>query len=250
MRSEERVQKSMLAAAKELAAAEENAWEVMVATAGAISSDRSMTVVKKRLKKRAVTEICRLTAGSSICGFQGIYSNEEEEDNSARCVLPRDGLQIGMTALDPVLLAFVERKIDLVYGGGSAGLMGLVSKTVFNGGCHVLGYNLTASANMCSCQVGLLNVDGYYDSLLALFDKGVEQGFIEDSARHIVASAESAEELLRKMEVGGRRGEERRGWREHRDRRSGFCCVCILLQFWLGAAALLGWVGSGEQSRE
>ncbi|RWW45942.1 hypothetical protein BHE74_00048168, partial [Ensete ventricosum] len=208
MRSEERVQKSTLAAAKELAAAaEENAWEVMVATAGAISSGRSMTAVKK---KRAVTEICRLTAGSSICGFQGIYSNEEEEDNSARCVLPRDGLQIGMTALsDPVLLAFVERKIDLVYGGGSAGLMGLVSKTVFNGGCHVLGYNLTASANMCSCQVGLLNVDGYYDSLLALFDKGVEQGFIEDSARHIVASAESAEELLRKMEVGGRRGEER-----------------------------------------
>lgn len=33
----------------------------------------------------------------------------------------------------------VERKIDLVYGGGSAGLMGLISKTVFNGGCHVLG---------------------------------------------------------------------------------------------------------------
>lgn len=34
----------------------------------------------------------------------------------------------------------VERKIDLVYGGGSIGLMGLVSKTVFDGGCHVLGY--------------------------------------------------------------------------------------------------------------
>ncbi|KAB1224829.1 putative cytokinin riboside 5'-monophosphate phosphoribohydrolase LOG4 [Morella rubra] len=30
--------------------------------------------------------------------------------------------------------------------------------------------------------VGLLNVDGYYNSLLALFDKGVEEGFIEDSA--------------------------------------------------------------------
>ncbi|KAJ6964642.1 cytokinin riboside 5'-monophosphate phosphoribohydrolase LOG1-like [Populus alba x Populus x berolinensis] len=33
----------------------------------------------------------------------------------------------------------VKRKIDLVYGGGSAGLMGLISQTVFNGGCHVLG---------------------------------------------------------------------------------------------------------------
>ncbi|CAI9116912.1 OLC1v1018203C2 [Oldenlandia corymbosa var. corymbosa] len=34
----------------------------------------------------------------------------------------------------------VERKIDLVYGGGSIGLMGLVSQAVFNGGRHVLGY--------------------------------------------------------------------------------------------------------------
>ncbi|KAK9284099.1 hypothetical protein L1049_012359 [Liquidambar formosana] len=43
----------------------------------------------------------------------------------------------------------VERKIDLVYGGGSVGLMGLISQTVFNGGCHVLGprlnYNLQIS---------------------------------------------------------------------------------------------------------
>ena len=33
----------------------------------------------------------------------------------------------------------VRRKIDLIYGGGSVGLMGLVSKTVHDGGCHVLG---------------------------------------------------------------------------------------------------------------
>ncbi|KAL5727870.1 hypothetical protein ACHQM5_001015 [Ranunculus cassubicifolius] len=31
--------------------------------------------------------------------------------------------------------------------------------------------------------VGLLNVDGYCNSLFALFDKGVEEGFIEDSAK-------------------------------------------------------------------
>ncbi|CAH9077725.1 unnamed protein product [Cuscuta europaea] len=33
----------------------------------------------------------------------------------------------------------VERNIDLVYGGGSIGLMGLVSQAVYNGGRHVLG---------------------------------------------------------------------------------------------------------------
>lgn len=148
----------------------------------------------------------------------------------------------------------VDRKIDLVYGGGSAGLMGLVSQSVFNGGCNVLGVipkallpheisgetigevkavvdmhqrkaemakhadafialpggygTMEELLEMISWShlgihdkpVGLLNVDGYYNSLLALFDKGVEEGFIEDSARRIVVIAETAEELMKKME--------------------------------------------------
>nr|XP_027062061.1 probable cytokinin riboside 5'-monophosphate phosphoribohydrolase LOGL1 isoform X2 [Coffea arabica] len=48
--------------------------------------------------------------------------------------------------------------------------------------------------------VGLLNIDGYYDCLLGLFDKGVEEGFIRHSARHIVISAQTAGELIKKME--------------------------------------------------
>ncbi|KAG2668672.1 hypothetical protein I3843_14G002300 [Carya illinoinensis] len=148
----------------------------------------------------------------------------------------------------------VDRKIDLVYGGGSVGLMGLVSRTVFNGGCNVLGvipkallrHEISGEAigevkivsgmhqrkaemakhadafialpggygtmeellEMISWSqlgihekpVGLLNVDGYYNSLLALFDKGVEEGFIEESASHILIIANTAEELVKKME--------------------------------------------------
>jgi len=33
----------------------------------------------------------------------------------------------------------VSRNIDLVYGGGSIGLMGLISQAVFEGGRHVIG---------------------------------------------------------------------------------------------------------------
>ncbi|XP_057477965.1 cytokinin riboside 5'-monophosphate phosphoribohydrolase LOG8-like isoform X2 [Actinidia eriantha] len=148
----------------------------------------------------------------------------------------------------------VKRKIDLVYGGGSVGLMGLISKRVYDGGCHVLGVIPKAlvpleisgetvgevrivsdmherKAEMAreadafialpggygtmeellemitwsqlgihKKPVGLLNVDGYYNSLLALFDNGVEEGFIKPSARQIVLSAPTAKELLAKME--------------------------------------------------
>ncbi|KAG0491828.1 hypothetical protein HPP92_004871 [Vanilla planifolia] len=148
----------------------------------------------------------------------------------------------------------VKKSIDLVYGGGSVGLMGLISQTVYGGGCDVVGIIPTAlmaieisgqtigevirvsdmherKAEMArradafialpggygtmeelmemitwsqlgihDKPVGLLNVDGYYNPLLALFDKGVDEGFISPSARHIVISAPSAKELLTKME--------------------------------------------------
>jgi predicted Rossmann-fold nucleotide-binding protein len=48
-------------------------------------------------------------------------------------------------------------------------------------------------------QVGLLNVDGYYNSLLSLFDKGVEEGFIDAKARNIFVLADTAAELLDKL---------------------------------------------------
>ncbi|CBI32740.3 hypothetical protein VitviT2T_012087 [Vitis vinifera] len=148
----------------------------------------------------------------------------------------------------------VSRNIDLVYGGGSIGLMGLVSQAVHNGGRHVIGVipktlmpreltgvtvgEVKAVADMHQRKaemakhsdafialpggygtleelleviawaqlgihdkpVGLLNVDGYYNSLLSFIDKAVEEGFISPSARHIIVSAPTAEELVKKLE--------------------------------------------------
>nr|XP_043635172.1 probable cytokinin riboside 5'-monophosphate phosphoribohydrolase LOGL10 [Erigeron canadensis] len=148
----------------------------------------------------------------------------------------------------------VERKIDLVYGGGSIGLMGLVSKSVFDGGCHVLGVipevlmskeiigetvgDVKSVSNMHQRKaemarqadafialpggygtleellevitwaqlgihqkpVGLLNVDGYYNSLLSFIEKAVDEGFITPEARRIIVSAQTAHELLSKLE--------------------------------------------------
>ncbi|PIN06620.1 hypothetical protein CDL12_20826 [Handroanthus impetiginosus] len=148
----------------------------------------------------------------------------------------------------------VERNIDLVYGGGSIGLMGLVSQAVYDGGRHVLGViprtlmprEITgdpvgevravsgmhhrkaemarqadafialpggygtleelleaitwAQLGIHHKPVGLLNVDGYYNSLLSFIDKAVDEGFITPSARHIIVSAQTAHELMSKLE--------------------------------------------------
>lgn len=50
-------------------------------------------------------------------------------------------------------------------------------------------------------QVGLLNVDGYYNYLLTFIDKAVDDGFIKPSQRHIIVSAPNAKELVQKLEV-------------------------------------------------
>ncbi|GAB4838605.1 Cytokinin riboside 5'-monophosphate phosphoribohydrolase log5 [Ancistrocladus abbreviatus] len=158
------------------------------------------------------------------------------------------------TAAIELGLELVARGVDLVYGGGSIGLMGLVSQTVHSGGGHVLGIipktlvgkeltgetvgELRQVANMhqrkaemarhSDCfialpggygtleevlevitwaqlgihnkPVGLLNVDGYYNSLLTFIDKAVDDGFIKPSQRHIFVSAPTAKELVQKLE--------------------------------------------------
>lgn len=50
-------------------------------------------------------------------------------------------------------------------------------------------------------QVGLLNVEGYYNSLLSFLDKAVDEGFISPTARRIIVSAPTAKQLVRELEV-------------------------------------------------
>ncbi|KAL0338718.1 UNVERIFIED_CONTAM: Cytokinin riboside 5'-monophosphate phosphoribohydrolase LOG7 [Sesamum angustifolium] len=59
-----------------------------------------------------------------ICVFCGSSSGKKPSYQEAAVELGRE---------------LVERRIDLVYGGGSVGLMGLVSQAVHDGGRHVLG---------------------------------------------------------------------------------------------------------------
>lgn len=49
-----------------------------------------------------------------------------------------------------IIFEKISRKLDLVYGGGSIGLMGLISQQVHSGGGHVLGYKFS---NPCSSLI-------------------------------------------------------------------------------------------------
>ncbi|KAG4214799.1 hypothetical protein ERO13_A01G140536v2 [Gossypium hirsutum] len=188
-----------------------------------------------------------------ICVFCGSSQGKKSSYQNAAIELGRE-LEISIIfQLFLMHIQEVSRNIDLVYGGGSIGLMGLVSQAVHDGGRHVIGSfpktlmpreltgetvgEVKAVADMHQRKaemakhsdafialpggygtleellevitwaqlgihdkpVGLLNVDGYYNSLLSFIDKAVEEGFIS-SARQIIVSAPTAKELVKKLE--------------------------------------------------
>jgi len=148
----------------------------------------------------------------------------------------------------------VERKIHLVYGGGSLGLMEGVSIAVFLGGSQVLGvipkalaegdiigkivgeelqvstmyerlsvmfehadafialpgglgtleeiFHISswAQLNIQQKPKGLLNVNGFYNTLLSFLDHVVEQQFLTFSVRQILISAATTEQLIDELQ--------------------------------------------------
>ena len=146
-----------------------------------------------------------------------------------------------------------HRNIELVYGGGNIGLMGVLADSVLAAGGRAIGVipeslmqkevghagltelrivkSMHERKAMMSdlsdgfiampggfgtfeefCEVvtwsqlgiqskpcGLLNVEGFYDPLLELFDHAVREGFLREDNRGLVLEDRDAEQLLTKM---------------------------------------------------
>jgi len=146
-----------------------------------------------------------------------------------------------------------DRRIELVYGGGNIGLMGVLADAALEAGGRVIGVipeSLMAKevghqgltelrvvgsmherkalmADLAEgfialpggygtfeefCEVvtwsqlglhakpcGVLNAEGYYDPLLALFDRAVKEGFLRSDNRTLVLEERDPRRLLEKM---------------------------------------------------
>jgi len=156
-------------------------------------------------------------------------------------------------AAEAIAIQLARRRVDIVFGGGCVGLMGVVADTALAHGGHVIGVIPSAmvareiahrglpdlrivssmherKALMASlsdafialpggfgtfeefCEVvtwtqlglhrkpcGLLNVAGYYDPLVALFDRAVSDGFIRGENRGIVVTESDPEALIHRL---------------------------------------------------
>ena len=119
--------------------------------------------------------------------------------------------------------ALVERGIGLVFGGGRVGLMGVIADAVLAKGGDVRGVIPKALATkelahtgvtelvvvksmherkamMADLADGFLNVDGYFDSLVAFAERAVRDGFVSADHGAMAQVARTPEELLALMD--------------------------------------------------
>lgn len=143
-----------------------------------------------------------------------------------------------------------RENIELVYGGGAVGLMGLIADTVLNAGGRVTGIIPTAlfprevghagvselvevesmhqrkmemfersdafvalpggfgtleelaevttwaQIGVHGKPIGILNVDGFWDPLLALFDRAVSDGLLKPGNRRLIIDRADPDEML------------------------------------------------------
>ena len=149
--------------------------------------------------------------------------------------------------------AMAEQGIDLIFGGGRVGLMGVIANAVLAAGGHATGVipnfmidrelaheglpdlRIVASMHerkalmasladafiampggfgtfeeLCEAvtwtqlglhrkRCGLLNIRGFYDPMLTLFDRAVDDGFVREETREILVSRETPLALLRAL---------------------------------------------------
>lgn len=149
----------------------------------------------------------------------------------------------------------VEQEYELVYGGGSTGIMGVLADAVLRLGgtvhgvmpelllkkevghaslteLHVVDSMHERKSKMAAMSdafialpggfgtleeiseiltwgqlrvhekpVGVLNVDGYFDSLFAFLDNAVEEGFLREENRNMLCCAEDPAALLKQFKI-------------------------------------------------
>jgi len=173
-----------------------------------------------------------------ICVFCGSQTGKSERYAEAAATLAR---------------VMTKRKIDLVFGGGGIGLMGVIAnETLKNGGRAIgviprflsereLGHNGLSELIMVEsmhqrkqkmaemsdgfialpggfgtleelCEiltwrqltlvdkpVGVLNIDGFFDRLISLFDKMIEEGFLNAWHKNLLIVENDPEALIERF---------------------------------------------------
>jgi uncharacterized protein (TIGR00730 family) len=167
------------------------------------SSGRDSIYVEeaKALGKYLASEKIQLTYGGGSIGLMGAIANaaNNEGQNRVLGIIPvglcaREisgetvGEQIQTKDMHERKRLMAENSDGFVALPGGFGTMEELFEVIT---WQQLGYHKK--------PIGVLNVNGYFDSLLTFLDEARESGFVSEEARNIVLSDDDAERLIGKM---------------------------------------------------
>jgi uncharacterized protein (TIGR00730 family) len=167
------------------------------------SSGRDSIYVEeaKALGKYLASEKIQLTYGGGSIGLMGAIANaaHNEGQNRVLGIIPvglcaREisgetvGEQIQTKDMHERKRLMAENSDGFVALPGGFGTMEELFEVIT---WQQLGYHKK--------PIGVLNVNGYFDSLLTFLDEARESGFVSEEARNIVLSDDDAERLIGKM---------------------------------------------------
>lgn len=167
------------------------------------SSGRDSTYVEeaKALGEYLASEKIQLTYGGGSIGLMGAIANAayDEGQNRVLGIIPvglcaREisgetvGEQIQTKDMHERKRLMAENSDGFVALPGGFGTMEELFEVIT---WQQLGYHKK--------PIGVLNVNGYFDSLLTFLDEARESGFVGEEARNIVLSDDDAERLIEKM---------------------------------------------------
>jgi cytokinin riboside 5'-monophosphate phosphoribohydrolase len=169
---------------------------------GSSSGRDSMYVEEaKALGKYLASEQIQLTYGGGSIGLMGAIANAAHNDgqNKVLGIIPiglcaREisgetvGEQIQTKDMHERKRLMAENSDGFVALPGGFGTMEELFEVIT---WQQLGYHKK--------PIGVLNVNGYFDSLLKFLDEARESGFVSEEARNIVLSDDDAERLIEKM---------------------------------------------------
>jgi uncharacterized protein (TIGR00730 family) len=158
--------------------------------------------VTRQLAHRLAERNIRIVFGGGSVGLMGILADAALEKGGAIRGIITDQLHklevghAGITDME-VVESMAVRRVQMLDGTD-----GVITLPGGFGSMDELFESLTyAQLHLYHRPIGLLNVEGYYDPLLAMLDNMVAAGFLKEPNRKLCIAADNVDELLDKMEA-------------------------------------------------
>ncbi|XVF18365.1 hypothetical protein REPUB_Repub11eG0015200 [Reevesia pubescens] len=116
-------------------------------------------------------------------------------------VIPRalaTGNTTGKTIRDEILVSCIHERINIMIANADAFI---VQPGGFETLEEIFQIASWSQLNIHQKPIGMLNVNGFYDSLFSFLDHAMEQRFISQATRQILVSATTFEQLLNQLQA-------------------------------------------------